>query len=146
MNWFGPPWSANTPARRRRGTRTFRDTARRRGRRARWFDAALQRVSQGGQYGNQKVGVHRDEKTYNIRETGEGTVKVQDFGIGIEKEHQSHIFDRFYRVSDPEERTYPGIGIGLYIACEIIKRHKGELWVMSEKGKGSLFQFRLPYQ
>jgi len=35
---------------RRRGTRTFRDTARRRGRRARWFDAALQRVSQGGQY------------------------------------------------------------------------------------------------
>lgn len=72
-------------------------------------------------------------------------VGVQDFGIGIEKEHQSHIFDRFYRVSDPEERTYPGLGIGLYIAHEIVKRHKGDVWVVSEKGKGSLFRFKLPY-
>ncbi len=81
-----------------------------------------------------------------IAEEDVAVVEVQDFGIGIEKEHQGHIFDRFYRVSDPEERTYPGLGIGLYIAHEIIKRHKGELWVVSEKGKGSLFRFRLPYQ
>ena len=71
-------------------------------------------------------------------------VSVQDFGIGIEKEHLHHIFDRFHRVSDPEEKTYPGLGIGLYIAHEIIQRHRGTLTVESEKGKGSLFAFTLP--
>ena len=72
-------------------------------------------------------------------------VSVQDFGIGIAKEHQQHIFDRFYRVNDPEERTYPGLGIGLHIAYEIIMRHGGTMRVVSEKGKGSLFCFTLPY-
>jgi PAS domain S-box-containing protein len=71
-------------------------------------------------------------------------VSVQDFGIGIEKEHLNHIFDRFHRVSDAEERTYPGLGIGLYIAREIIQRHGGTLTVESEKGKGSRFSFILP--
>jgi PAS domain S-box-containing protein len=71
-------------------------------------------------------------------------VSVQDFGIGIEKKHVAHIFDRFYRVNDPEEKTYPGLGIGLYIANEIIKEHGGTLTVESEKGKGSLFSFTLP--
>jgi signal transduction histidine kinase len=73
-------------------------------------------------------------------------VSVQDFGIGIEKEHLNYIFDRFYRVSDPEEKTYPGLGIGLYIAHEIIKRHGGTLIVESEKGQGSVFSFTLPYK
>ena len=73
-------------------------------------------------------------------------VSVQDFGIGIEKEHINHIFDRFHRVSDPEEKTYPGLGIGLYIAREIIQRHGGTLTVESEKWKGSLFSFTLPYK
>ena len=71
-------------------------------------------------------------------------VSVQDFGIGIEKEYLNHIFDRFHRVNDPEEKTYPGLGIGLYIAHEIIQRHGGTLAVESEKGKGSLFSFTLP--
>ena len=71
-------------------------------------------------------------------------VGVQDFGIGIEKEHLNHIFDRFHRVSDPEEKTYPGLGIGLYIAREIIQRHGGKLTVESSKGEGSLFSFTLP--
>jgi len=71
-------------------------------------------------------------------------VSVQDFGIGIENEHLAHIFDRFYRVSDPEEKTYPGLGIGLYIAYEIIKVHGGNMTVESEKGQGSLFTFTLP--
>ena len=73
-------------------------------------------------------------------------VSVQDFGIGIEKEHTNHLFDRFYRVNDPEEKTYPGLGIGLYIANEIIKRHDGTLSVESEKGQGSVFSFTLPYK
>ena len=72
-------------------------------------------------------------------------VSVQDFGIGIEKGHLNHIFDRFHRVSDPEEKTYPGLGIGLYIAREIIQRHGGMLTVESKKGEGSLFSFTLPH-
>ena len=72
-------------------------------------------------------------------------VSVQDFGIGIDTEHQANIFTRFYRVSDLEEKTYPGLGIGLYIAHEVVKRHGGDLTVVSEKGKGSVFRFTLPF-
>ncbi len=78
-------------------------------------------------------------------DSGVAVVTVQDFGIGIAKEHQRSIFTRFYRVSDPEEQTYPGLGIGLYVSNEIIKRHGGTLTVSSEKGKGSQFRFTLPY-
>ncbi len=71
-------------------------------------------------------------------------VSVQDFGIGIAKEHQHRIFERFYQVTDSEEPTYPGLGIGLHISCEIVKRHGGQLWVESKKGEGATFHFALP--
>lgn len=72
-------------------------------------------------------------------------VSVQDFGIGIDQEHLSKIFTRFYRVSDPDEKTFPGLGLGLYLSHEIITRHGGSLTVASEKGKGSVFSCVLPY-
>ena len=72
-------------------------------------------------------------------------VSIRDFGIGIDKEHQSKIFNLFYRAEGKQERTYPGMGIGLYISREIIKRHGGIMTVESEKGKGSEFSFTLPY-
>ena len=71
-------------------------------------------------------------------------VSVQDFGIGIAKEHQHKIFERFYQVTDAEEKTYPGLGIGLYISYEIVKRHGGQMWVESKKGEGASFYFTLP--
>ena len=71
-------------------------------------------------------------------------VSVQDFGIGIPQAHQERIFEQFYQVTDPEEKTYPGLGIGLYISSEIVKRHGGRLWVESCKGEGSTFYFTLP--
>lgn len=71
-------------------------------------------------------------------------VSVQDFGIGIKKSQQEKVFDRLYQVTDPEEKTYPGLGLGLYISKEIIQRHKGEIWVKSKKGVGSTFSFSLP--
>ena len=79
------------------------------------------------------------------QEQAMAVVSVQDFGIGIAQEHQQHIFGRFYRVNDPEERTYPGLGIGLHIAHEIVVKHGGTMHVISEKGKGALFCFTLPY-
>jgi PAS domain S-box-containing protein len=72
-------------------------------------------------------------------------LSVQDFGIGISPQHQQKIFEQFYRVSTPEEKTYPGLGMGLFIAKEIIQNHGGTIWVESKKGKGSKFTFTLPY-
>ena len=71
---------------------------------------------------------------------------MQDNGIGISKEDQHRIFDRFYRVEGKNEKTFPGFGIGLFIASEIVQRHDGQIGVQSEPGKGSAFYFSLPVQ
>lgn len=71
-------------------------------------------------------------------------VSVQDFGIGIPVEKQPLLFNRFYRASGKEEQTYPGLGLGLFISKEIIKRHNGNVDVKSAEGKGSTFSFSLP--
>jgi PAS domain S-box-containing protein len=72
------------------------------------------------------------------------TVAVTDSGIGISKADQQKIFQRFYRVAGKDEKTFPGFGIGLFIASEIIQRHNGKIGVQSEPGKGSEFYFSLP--
>ena len=72
------------------------------------------------------------------------TVCVQDFGIGIAKEFVGKVFDRFFRVTEPITNTFPGLGLGLYIASEIVKRQGGMIWATSEKGNGSTFCFSLP--
>ncbi|HVA10818.1 MAG TPA: ATP-binding protein, partial [Candidatus Dormibacteraeota bacterium] len=72
------------------------------------------------------------------------TLSVQDFGVGLSKEEQAKVFERFYRVGGSDQATFPGLGLGLYIASDIIKRHKGQVWVESIKAKGSTFYFSLP--
>jgi len=69
---------------------------------------------------------------------------VQDFGNGINKEQQHKIFERFYRVTGKNFNTYPGLGLGLYIAKEIVDRHNGRIWFESEISKGTTFYFSLP--
>lgn len=71
------------------------------------------------------------------------TIAVQDFGIGIEEAHLERIFSRFYRVENLAVHI-SGLGIGLYISQEIIKRHNGNLSVTSTFGAGSTFNFELP--
>lgn len=78
------------------------------------------------------------------REDGCATISVQDFGIGIDETHQQKIFDQFYRVSDPSEKTFPGLGLGLHIANEIVKRHGGTLHVRSVKDAGATFTVIVP--
>ena len=68
---------------------------------------------------------------------------VRDFGIGMAKEHQQQIFDKFYRVEETSER-FQGLGIGLYICQEIIERHEGKIGVNSEPDEGSEFYFTIP--
>jgi signal transduction histidine kinase len=74
------------------------------------------------------------------------TISVEDFGIGMSKEVQQQIFERFYRVSGTEANTFPGLGLGLYISTEVIRRQGGRIWVTSEQNKGSVFGFFLPYK
>jgi len=72
------------------------------------------------------------------------SVSVKDYGIGIDKAYHDKIFERFYRAEGKVEQTFPGFGIGLFIAKEIIQRHDGLIGFISEKGNGSVFTFALP--
>ncbi len=74
----------------------------------------------------------------------EGFVKISviDLGPGIPEESLSKLFDRYYRLE--QNRFTAGLGLGLYISSEIIKRHGGEIKVESTPGKGSNFSFTLP--
>jgi signal transduction histidine kinase len=71
------------------------------------------------------------------------TVAVKDFGVGIPKENQADVFRKFYRVEGTAQR-FQGLGVGLYICYEIIRRHNGKCWLESVEGKGSTFYFSLP--
>jgi len=70
-------------------------------------------------------------------------VQVWDTGIGIPREEQEKVFNRFYR-SDPS-RTVEGNGLGLCLARSIVQAHKGELLLESNPGEGCCFTIRLPF-
>lgn len=89
--------------------------------------------------GTVAVSLHRDLK-------GGGVVfSVKDSGIGISKEDLPLLFAKFYRGAQARLADTEGMGIGLYVAKEIMSRHKGRIWAESEgTGKGSTFSFSLP--
>jgi len=72
-------------------------------------------------------------------------LSVQDFGIGISEHDIQNIFEQFYRVDDDSQSTFPGMGIGLYICSEVIKRQGGKIWVESKVGEGSIFYTWFPF-
>jgi two-component system, OmpR family, phosphate regulon sensor histidine kinase PhoR len=69
---------------------------------------------------------------------------VSDTGIGIPKADQSRIFERFYRVDAARSREAGGTGLGLAIAKHLVEVHGGRIWVESEIGQGSQFNFSVP--
>ncbi len=83
-------------------------------------------------------------KITGCEEGSDVVIEVSDTGIGIPKEEQSRIFDRFYQVDSSPTRTYGGAGLGLSICKEIADLHGGRIEVESDAGKGSTFKVRLP--
>lgn len=80
----------------------------------------------------------------NIKQLGQMIkVSVIDEGQGIPEEILPHVFERYYR-ADSSGKTVSGLGLGLFISADIIRRHGGEIGVDSEVGRGSTFWFSLP--
>jgi len=70
---------------------------------------------------------------------------VKDYGVGMKPEQVQLVFEKFYRVEETSHR-FQGLGIGLYISSEIIKRHGGQINVNSVYGEGSEFYFTIPIE
>jgi PAS domain S-box-containing protein len=85
-----------------------------------------------------KIIIHTEVKNNEV------VLCVEDFGIGIDEDKLNMVFEQFYRVSGDMQHTFPGLGLGLYISSEIIKREGGRIWVNSRPGQGSTFCFALP--
>ncbi len=89
-------------------------------------------------YTNTLVSIDTELKNEKLR------ITVSDDGRGLTFEQKRMIFTRFYRTDDSRTRNSGGTGLGLSIALEIVKRHKGEIYVQSELKKGSEFIVELP--
>jgi signal transduction histidine kinase len=96
-------------------------------------DNALNYTPAGGEI---EVGVHANGNYIFI--------SVHDTGIGISKENQKKIFERFFRVEDRTVQDIPGTGLGLAIVRSLVEMQGGDLMLESELGEGSTFTFSLP--
>jgi signal transduction histidine kinase len=77
-----------------------------------------------------------------LKQGEKAKILIRDYGVGIEKEAQEKIFNRFERAANITH--YGGLGLGLYIAREIVLAHGGKIRVESELGHGSVFTVELP--
>ena len=87
-----------------------------------------------------KISVKISEKS------GKVLFEVIDTGKGIAKQYQPMIFDKFFKVEDPEKRTYLDTGLGLTFCKMVIEAHGGSIGVESEQDKGARFYFTLPQE
>jgi two-component system phosphate regulon sensor histidine kinase PhoR len=93
-----------------------------------------------------KYSPHGGEVTVRLQEEDNYyLISIIDQGIGVSPEHYDHIFERFYRVHNTASRQYSGIGLGLYVAKEIVDRHGGQIWFTNNQNIGTTFHFSLPF-
>jgi signal transduction histidine kinase len=76
----------------------------------------------------------------------EAFVDVVDHGIGISREDQARIFEKFHRVQSADTEGIAGTGLGLALALHIVEAHNGRIDVVSDVGRGSTFSVRIPLQ
>ena len=94
-----------------------------------------------------KYSDHEPHITITTRtEPGHAICEIADNGIGIAKEDQKHIFEKFYRVSTGDVHNVKGFGIGLNYVAQVVALHKGSISVSSEPGQGSTFTISLPLE
>ncbi len=77
-------------------------------------------------------------------EGDQARLSVADRGIGIPSGDLPHIFDRFYRAANVDDRQFAGMGLGLSLCRSIVEQHGGRIWVTSTPGRGSTFHVALP--
>ncbi|MEL6822460.1 MAG: ATP-binding protein, partial [Calditrichota bacterium] len=92
---------------------------------------------------NGKVSVHL--KRIMLEEKPHLELSVRDSGIGIAKDYQEHIFERFFQVDSSNTRQYQGTGIGLALTKELVELHQGKIKVESQPDVGSTFHVYLPF-
>ena len=71
-------------------------------------------------------------------------LQVIDTGIGMRQDEAEKVFNKFFQAETSENRRHEGTGLGLFICKEIIKKHRGDISVKSDLGKGSMFTIRFP--
>lgn len=76
--------------------------------------------------------------------TDEVVVSVMDRGPGIPVEDRLRVFEKFYQVEEAMHHSLPGIGLGLFLARELVEAHGGRIWCTGREGGGSIFRFTLP--
>lgn len=92
-----------------------------------------------------KYSPEADKVDLILQDKGDGVIIcVRDFGVGIEKSEQEKIFEPFYRSESFSQNEFPGLGLGLHIAYEIVKRHGGKMWVESIPNRGTRMYVFLP--
>jgi two-component system phosphate regulon sensor histidine kinase PhoR len=97
------------------------------------LDNAVKYTSEGG-----SISVKAVSQDKNVR------FDVIDTGIGIPEEDLPRIFERFYRVDKARSRDLGGTGLGLSIVKHIVLAHGGEVWAISQLGRGTTFSFTIP--
>jgi signal transduction histidine kinase/FixJ family two-component response regulator len=106
-----------------------------------WESTVLNLVSNALKYtlrGSVRVALHRRERAVEL--------SVADTGVGIARDEQGRVFERFFRSSNAAGRSFEGSGIGLALVSELVHLHGGSIAVQSTPGVGSTFTVTLPVQ
>ena len=83
-------------------------------------------------------------KNLDIKIDDNVEIEISDNGIGIPKDDQKHIFDKYYRVSRTENLNINGLGVGLFLVKSIVDKYKGKISVRSNPEKGATFKIHIP--